>query len=71
MYKKRKVRISRTRLKTVLRQNGSNITKMCDALNLNYGTICYCIQRGEIMPDYLELISRYTGINEKYLMEEG
>ena len=67
MYAKRKVSVSCSKIKNALRQNGSNITKMCDALNLNYGTICYCLQRGEIMPDYLEMISDYLEIDTEYL----
>lgn len=66
MYKKRKVQISRTRLKEVLRQNGLNMRKICKALHLNYGTFLYCVEHGEIMPDHLELIAEYLETNTEY-----
>ena len=66
MYAKRKVRISRTRLKEVVKQNGLNVRKMCDKLHLNYGTFLYCIEHGEIMPDILELVAGYLNTDMEY-----
>ena len=66
-YAKRKVPIDRNRLKRVLKLNCMNIRKMCDALNLNYGTFLYCIEHGDIMPDILELVTVYLDTNMEYL----
>ena len=71
MYKKRKVQISRTMLKETLKQNGLNMRRLCKTLHLNYGTFLYCVEHGEIMPDYLGMIADHLHVSESFLKGES